>query len=189
TAWSAGLFATLGFFASLVVHELSHSLVAQRYGIRVSGITLFLFGGVSRIEQEPADPRVELRVAVVGPLTSVALAALFWLAAWSLSDYRGRVTIAVLDYLAYVNAALGVFNLIPGLPLDGGRILRAAVWLRTGSVQRATRLASHLGAGFALGLMALGALEMLSGALMGGLWLVFIALFLRATAHATRVEL
>jgi Zn-dependent protease len=189
TAWVAGLFATLGFFASLVVHELSHSLVARRYGIGVSGITLFLFGGVSRIEQEPSQPGVELRVAAVGPLTSFALAASFWLAASALRGDTTRVTVAVLEYLAYVNAALGIFNLVPGLPLDGGRILRAAVWWRTGSLQRATRVASHLGAGFALGLMALGALEIFSGALVGGLWLVFIGLFLRATANASWEEL
>ena len=189
TAWIAGLFATLGFFASLLVHELSHSLVAQRYGIGVSGITLFLFGGVSRIEQEPSDPRVELRVAAVGPLTSFALSGLFWLAAAAARGGASPVTVAVLEYLAYINAALGLFNLIPGLPLDGGRILRAAVWWRTGSLPKATQLASHLGKGFALGLMVLGALEIVSGALVGGLWLVFIGLFLRATASAGWEEL
>jgi Zn-dependent protease/CBS domain-containing protein len=189
TAWIAGLFATLGFFVSLVLHELSHSLVARHHGIGVSGITLFLFGGVSRIEQEPTDPRVELRVAVVGPLTSFALALLFWLAASAARADAGPVTVAVLGYLAYINTALGVFNLIPGLPLDGGRILRAVVWWRTGSLRGATQLASNMGKGVALGLMALGGLEIITGALVGGMWLVFIGLFLRATASAGWEEL
>jgi CBS domain-containing protein len=126
---------------------------------------------------------------MVGPLTSFALAALFWGVATPLRAGSAPVTVVVLEYLAYVNLALGVFNLIPGLPLDGGRILRAVVWQRTGSLPKATRLASHLGRGFALGLMALGALEILSGALVGGLWLVFIGLFLRATASAPYEEL
>jgi Zn-dependent protease/CBS domain-containing protein len=189
TAWIAGLFATVGFFASLVLHELAHSVVARYYGIRVSGVTLFLFGGVSRIEAEPADPWIELRMAIVGPLTSFALALGFWLGALSARNTGDAVPRAVLEYLAGINVALGVFNLIPGLPLDGGRVLRALVWLRTGSQERATRVASHLGRGFSLGLVGLGLIEIVAGSLVGGLWLVLIGFFLRATAGASYQEL
>jgi Zn-dependent protease/predicted transcriptional regulator len=187
--WLAGLFATGLFFSSLLAHELAHAVVARRAGIPVAGITLFLFGGVSRIEQEPASPRVELRVALVGPLTSFALAAAFELAARALRGDTPTLAVAVLAYLGWINAALGTFNLVPGLPLDGGRVLRALVWWRTGSLRRGTRVASNLGKGFALGLMALGVLEILSGSLVGGLWLVFIGFFMRGMASAGYQEL
>ena len=187
--WLAGLCATALFFASLVVHELAHAVVARHEGIPVGDITLFLFGGVSRIEQEPANPRVELQVAVVGPLTSFALAALFGLAARALRTDSPTLRVAVLSYLGWINAALAVFNLIPGLPLDGGRVLRAIAWWRTGSLRRATKLAANLGRGFALGLMGLGVLQIFAGSLVGGLWLVFIGLFLRSVAGAGYQEL
>jgi Zn-dependent protease len=189
TAWLAGLFATALFFGSLLIHELAHSVVARRHGIPVSGITLFLFGGMSRIDQEPSDPGVELRIALVGPLASFALAGGFWLAANALRTDVPTIGVVVLEYLAWINAALGAFNLVPGFPLDGGRALRAAVWWQTGSLQRATRLASNLGKGFAVGMIVLGVLEMFGGALVGGLWLVFIGLFLRGMASAGYEEL
>jgi Zn-dependent protease len=188
-AWLAGLVATVCFFGSIVFHELAHALVARRSGLPVRGITLFLFGGVSQISEEPRDPKVELRVAVVGPIASFVLAAAFLLAARALATEPPSVSQAVLEYLGWINAGLGAFNLLPGFPLDGGRVLRALVWWRTGSLQRATRLASNLGKGFALGLMALGALQMVAGALVGGLWLVFIGLFLRGMAAAGWEEL
>lgn len=188
-AWLAGLVATLCFFSSIVFHELAHALVARRSGLPVSGITLFLFGGVSQIGEEPRDPKVELRVAVIGPIASFVLAGAFWLAARAVASEPPSVSQAVLEYLGWINAGLGVFNLLPGFPLDGGRVLRALVWWRTGSLQRATRLASNLGRGFALGLMALGAIEMIAGGLVGGLWLVFIGLFLRSMATAGYEEL
>jgi Zn-dependent protease len=188
-AWLAGIVATACFFASLVFHELAHSLVARRAGIAVSGIRLFLFGGVSQIGEEPRTPAIELRVAIVGPLASFALAAGFWLVSLAFATEPPTVAVAVLQYLAWINAGLGLFNLLPGFPLDGGRVLRALVWRRTGSLQRATHLASNLGRGFALGLMLLGAFQMYGGSLIGGLWFVFIGLFLRSLATAPYQEL
>ena len=182
--WSAGLAATLLFFLSLLAHELSHALVALRSGIQVPAITLFLFGGVSHMSEEPRRPATELRVAIAGPLMSFALALVFWVVKLALGDAPALV-VAVARYLAWVNAALGVFNLLPGFPLDGGRILRALVWRRTGSLDRATRAAADAGRGLAVGLMVLGALQIFTGALLGGLWLIFIGLFLRTMAGAS----
>jgi Zn-dependent protease/CBS domain-containing protein len=178
----AGLLATLLFFASLLLHELAHSLVAIRSGIRIPSITLFLFGGVSQMEEEPRSPGEELRIALAGPLMSFALAGVFAL----LTTLMGGAQLAhaAFGYLAWINAAIGAFNLIPGFPLDGGRVLRAAVWWRTGSLERGTKIGSDLGVGFAVGLMVLGALEILSGSLVGGLWLVLIGMFMRSLARA-----
>lgn len=187
--WAAGLLATLLFFASLLLHELAHSLVAIRAGIPIPEITLFIFGGVSRMTEEPDNPALEFRVAVVGPLASFALAALFGGLAWSLGNVLSPLMIVVLTYLGWINAALGVFNLLPGFPLDGGRVFRALVWWRTGSLRRATRLASNIGQGFAFALMGLGALELFTGALLGGLWLIFIGMFLRGMAQAGYAQL
>jgi Zn-dependent protease len=183
--WVAGLAATLLFFCSILAHELAHSLMALRAGIPIPAITLFLFGGVSHMSEEPRKPGAELRIAVAGPLMSFALAALFWLLHAAMRGIAVPLVATGLSYLAWVNTALGVFNLLPGLPLDGGRILRAVVWWRTGSLARATRLASDMGKGLALGLMLLGALQLFQGALLGGLWILFIGMFLRGMAQAS----
>jgi Zn-dependent protease/CBS domain-containing protein len=183
--WIAGLAATLLFFLSILAHELSHAFVARWSGIRVPAITLFLFGGVSHMEGEARRPSIELRVAIVGPLTSFALAALFWAAGRALPADLPPLVGSVVTYLAWINAAVGVFNLLPGFPLDGGRVLRALAWWKTGSLRRATRIAADVGKGLAIGLMILGALQIFSGVLLGGLWLVFIGMFLRTLAESS----
>jgi Zn-dependent protease/CBS domain-containing protein len=183
--WIAGLVGTLLFFASILIHELSHALVARLSGIPVPAITLFLFGGVSQMKEEASKPGTEFRIAVVGPLTSFALAALFWGVGRVLPTDTQTLTTSVVHYMAFINVALGVFNLLPGFPLDGGRVLRAALWWRTGSLRRATRIAADAGKGLAVGVIILGGLQiLLTGALVGGLWLVFIGLFLRGLAEA-----
>ena len=159
--WLAGLATTLLFFASLLLHELAHAWVAIRAGIEVPRITLFLFGGVSEMQQEPPTPRDELRIAAVGPLTSFALALLFGALAWA-APGRPWFLSTVPAYLAWINLALAVFNLLPGYPLDGGRVLRAAIWHATGSLERATRTASGAGRAFGAALMVLGGIEMRS---------------------------
>jgi len=181
--WIAGLVATFAFFFSILFHELSHSLVAMRHGIAIPSITLFLFGGVSRLSEEPKDPKTELVIAIVGPLSSFLLALGFWIATGRLAGRVSPLVTGVLDYLAFINLALGVFNLVPGFPLDGGRVMRAIWWWRTGSLDRATRLASDMGKGFALALIFLGALVVFRGALVGGIWLIFIGMFLRGSAE------
>lgn len=183
--WTAGLLSTLLFFASLLVHELSHSIMARRAGLEVPSITLFLFGGASEMTSEPDDPATEFRIAIVGPLASFALAALFWLVGSVVPAGLPALFGAVLEYLAWINLALGVFNLLPGLPLDGGRVVRAIVWWRTGSIETGSRVASRAGQGLGLGLMVLGGLQIFGGALVGGIWLILIGLFVRGLAASS----
>jgi Zn-dependent protease len=182
TYWTAGLFATLAFFFSILFHELAHSLVAMQYGISIPSITLFLFGGVSRLSEEAKTPATEFKIAIVGPLSSFFLALVFWLLGARLSGALHPLVVVVVEYLAFINLALGIFNLAPGFPLDGGRVLRAVLWWRTGSLDRATRIVSDLGKGFAVMLMFVGALLIFQGALLGGIWLIFIGMFLRGSA-------
>lgn len=182
--WAGAVVAALLLFASILVHELSHALVARAAGIPVPAITLFLFGGASHMGEEPREPSTELRVAAVGPLASFGLAVLFWGVHRLAEPVASPLVAGIPLYLAWINAALGVFNLLPGLPLDGGRILRALAWWRTGSLRRGTRLATNAGKGIAVGLMILGGLQIFAGALVGGLWLVLIGLFMRGTAEA-----
>jgi Zn-dependent protease/predicted transcriptional regulator len=179
TYWLAGLVATIMFFASLTLHELAHSLVAIRHGIDISEITLFIFGGVSRLSQEPTDPKTEFKIAVVGPLTSFALAAGFGVLQVALKGFEPSLIVVVIGYLTWINLALGIFNLFPGFPLDGGRILRAFLWWKTGSLIRATKVASDFGKGFALVLIILGGLQIFAGALINGVFFIFIGMFLR----------
>ena len=183
--WLAGLVSTLMFFASVLLHELSHTLLAHRAGLRVPSITLFVFGGAAEAVDEPTSPEAELRIAIIGPLTSFALAAAFWLAARLAPGDTAPLLVTVLRYLAGINLALGVFNLLPGLPLDGGRVLRALAWRRTGSRERASWVASRAGQGLGVGLAMLGAYNFFTGNLVGGVWLVLIGLFLRGAAQAS----
>ena len=186
--WAAGLIAAVLFFAAILAHELAHSWVAVRAGIPVPEITLFLFGGVSSMAQEPRSPQVELRVALAGPLMSFAIALGFWLlgSAWPDAPW---ILPAIFGYMALINLALGIFNLLPGFPLDGGRVLRAIVWWRTGSLRRATRIASSAGRSFGIALMILGGLQILAGAFIGGLWTILIAMFLHGLAKQGYEEL
>jgi len=197
-----GLSALL-LFASVLVHEFSHSLVARALGMRVRDITLFIFGGVSNIGGEARSARDEFLISVVGPLTSFALAGVFWLVAWStgtplglgllFGSARGFGTLsapgAVITYLAVVNLVLGAFNLIPAFPLDGGRVFRSILWAITNRYERATAIASTVGQGFGYVLAGLGLVRIfLLGDLVGGVWTIFIGWFLSQAASATRRE-
>jgi Zn-dependent protease/predicted transcriptional regulator len=180
-----GVVATLLFFASVVTHELAHSLVANRLGQPVRRITLFIFGGMAHLSREPSDATAEMKIAAVGPLTSLALGAMFWVCKRIVAGVGlPLLWAAVFKYLAFINVALALFNLLPGFPLDGGRILRGLLWRRSGDLRAATARAADWGAGIAFGLMALGLVEILGGALIGGLWLIFIGMFLRGAARA-----
>ena len=183
--FAMGLTGTLLFFASLLAHELSHSVVARRRDIPVEGITLFVFGGMAHTRMEAESPGDEFVIAGVGPLASLGIAVLFGAigilagaAGWPLP------IVVVAQYLAFVNLALAVFNLLPGFPLDGGRLFRAAAWKYTGSLRKATRWASNGGKVLGYVLIALGLLQFFGGALLGGLWFVFIGWFVRTVAQA-----
>jgi Zn-dependent protease/predicted transcriptional regulator len=184
--WAIGGAATLLFFLSVLVHELAHALVANRSGQVVRRITLFIFGGMAHLTREPRDPRTELAIAAVGPLTSLALGGAFWgITRWTAGAGVPELWVAMFRYLAYINVALAAFNLLPGFPLDGGRILRGILWLWWGDLRRATARAADWGSGIGFGLMGLGLFEIFQGALIGGLWLIFIGMFLRGAARAS----
>jgi len=184
--WLVGLAGTFLFFASIVIHELSHAIVGNYLGQPVDRISLFIFGGMAHLGHEPTDPNAELKIAGAGPITSIVLGVIFlWIARAIGPTGSYPMWSSVFQYLGFINIALALFNLLPGFPLDGGRILRAMVWRRTGDFRRATARAADWGRGIAYGLIALGALEIFTGSLMGGLWLIFIALFLKGAASAS----
>jgi Zn-dependent protease/predicted transcriptional regulator len=185
TYWLTGLGAALVFFASLLAHEVAHAIVARRHGVEVMGLTLWLFGGVATLGSEPPTPRADFRIAVAGPAASLGLAAGFELVAIGLQALdTGHVVVVAVAWLAGINLMLGLFNLIPGAPLDGGRILRAFMWHRHGDQLRATISAARAGGVVAAMLIGAGLLEFLVGASMGGLWLVFIGWFVASAARA-----
>lgn len=176
--------AALLFFGSILLHELGHALRAQREGIPIRRITLWLLGGVAHLEQLPPSPEAEFRVAIVGPATTAALAAAFGLAAW-LGDRVNAPVAAqgVVDYVARINLVVLLFNLIPALPLDGGRVLRAWLWRREGSFIAATRSAGRASRVFGFMLVAVGLLNPFAGAGLGGIWLVFLGWFVLQAAQ------
>ena len=182
--WANGLLAALLLFVSVLLHELSHSFVAIAHGLSVRDITLHVFGGVSHLEDEPPTPRAEFLIAVVGPITSFAIAAVLWVIAAAGLVHPAWAR-AVVTYLVLVNVAVGVFNLVPGFPLDGGRVLRAVLWKWKGTLGQATYIASRVGVGFAFALMALGVFQILAGAVLGGFWFIIIGMFLRGAADSS----
>ncbi len=185
--WLVGAVAALLLFVCVLLHELSHSLVARALGMPVAGITLFIFGGVSNIRGEADEPGDEFWMAVVGPLTSLALAGLAWLLALGLR-HAGTPVVAVLNYLATVNFLLALFNLVPGFPLDGGRILRSLLWAVTGDLRKATRIAARIGQAIAA-LFISGGVVLSFQAPLNGIWLVFIGWFLLSAAQASTRQL
>jgi Zn-dependent protease/predicted transcriptional regulator len=177
------------FFGSVLVHELAHAVVSQARGIRVQDITLFLFGGATRARVESRGPGDEFLIALVGPLTSGILAGLFGIVAGLGGGVLSRPLAGTLAYLAWTNLLLAGFNLVPGFPLDGGRLLRSAIWKATGSLGRATRVASVAGQGVGWLLVAAGVAWLLAGDLAGGIWFAFIGWFLVQAARSSYQEL
>ena len=175
--WLLGVFTSLMFFLSVLVHELAHAFVARRNGLPVEGITLFIFGGVASIGDEPPSAGAEFRIAIVGPLASLGLALFFEVL--FLLDQQIPLLAAPSVWLARINLMLALFNMIPGFPLDGGRVLRAAIWHWTGSLYRATQIASSAGQLVALGFNVVGIITIVTGSLFNGLWLIFIGWFLQ----------
>ena len=180
-----GLITALAFFVCILLHELGHALVAQRLGIPLRGITLFLFGGVAELEGEPESAGAEFLMAIAGPAVTVFLAlvcgALYY--AGGLSAWPWQVVL-VLGYLAIVNLSVLIFNLVPAFPLDGGRVLRSILWGASGNLRRATYWASLAGRAFAWVLFGLAVLEFINGDLMGGVWMFLIGLFLSEAASS-----
>jgi Zn-dependent protease len=174
-----GVLAALGLFASIVVHELCHSLVAQRYGLPMKGITLFIFGGVAEMSDEPPSPKAEFLMAIAGPAASLVIGlACLGVAALVAAAGGNLGTVGVLRWVGLINLILVAFNMIPGFPLDGGRVLRSALW----AWKKDLRMAARVGGVFGIVLIALGFLNLMMGNPMGGLWWILIGWFVRSAA-------
>ncbi|MGH8874602.1 MAG: site-2 protease family protein [Acidimicrobiia bacterium] len=187
TALVLGAATAVLFFASVLLHELAHSVMARRLGIPVSGITLFLFGGVTQTKLEAEEPGDEFAIAIVGPLTSLAIAGLFWLVVNGGAGILPTPVRGGLGYLGWLNLLLGIFNMVPGFPLDGGRVLRSLVWKATGSLSRATRVAGSSGQVVGAIMIGIGVLQTFRGNL-GGLWTAAIGWFLFQAATGASQE-
>jgi Zn-dependent protease len=180
--WAKGLVASLLFFVSILLHELGHAAVALRHGLRTRSITLFIFGGVAQLEKDPKDGRAEFWIAAAGPLVSLALAGLFYTCATL--PFVGPSAAGVAKYLALINLVLALFNLVPAFPMDGGRLLRGALWGSLGKA-RATRIASGAGTFFAFFLIVSGVFSLLRGDSLGGVWYILIGWFIKDASAAS----
>jgi Zn-dependent protease/CBS domain-containing protein len=185
--WGVSLLATLLLFVSVLLHELAHSLVARARGLPVKSITLFIFGGVSNIEQEPKSPGVEFQMSFVGPLTSLLIGGLSYLLLLVIGGGTSALA-AILGYLAVTNVLLGLFNLVPAFPLDGGRVLRSIIWKISGSVRTATRAATLAGQAIAFLFIVGGIWLIFAGDLLDGLWIAFIGWFLFSGAQSANSQ-
>jgi len=195
--WISGVVLALLLFASVMVHELCHSLVAMKRGMKVKNIVLFIFGGVSNIESEPEKAGVEFIMALAGPVSSLILGGIFYAVAYALviSGYDGTPVAVVIGYLAYINIVLAIFNIIPAFPLDGGRVLRAAIWGATRNLRKATLIAGNIGRIFGWAMILFGIARFfglrvgpLQGNFLDGLWLIFIGWFLGSAADNSMRE-
>ncbi len=186
TYWAMGVVAIAGLFVSILLHELAHALTARHFNLSTHGITLFLFGGVAEILDDPPSPQAEMVIAIAGPVASLLLAGWLALAAFvgSTSGWPGGLS-SVLLYLALLNLALGLINLLPALPLDGGRVLRALIWWSKNDLAKATELTSRVGAAFGTAMLVWGLFLAFGGSFAAGVWLVIVGFFLRSAAGAS----
>ena len=190
TYWWMGIFGALGLFFSIIFHELSHSLIARNFGLPIKGITLFIFGGVAHMEEEPSSAKAEFMMAIAGPVSSIILGiALYALrTAGRIGNWPVPVT-GVIGYLAIINWILAGFNLLPAFPLDGGRVLRSILWKWKQNIGWATRISSRIGTLFGFLLIAMGVIQFFSGNLIGGIWWFMIGLFLQNAARMSYQQL
>jgi Zn-dependent protease len=190
--WATSLVTALLFFATIVVHELSHAMVAKARGLPVRSITLFALGGVAEIEKEAPDAKTEFWMGIIGPITSLVIGALCLLVlvafGWVPDQFPKTPLLSMLMWLGYINIMLGIFNLVPGFPLDGGRVLRAIAWWITGDANRATTIAARLGQVVAFAFILLGIFRFFNGAGFGGLWIAFIGWFLLSASRESYAQ-
>ena len=189
TYWLMGIVGAVGLFLSIIVHEFCHSLVARKYGIPMKGITLFIFGGVAEMGDEPSSAKAEFMMAAAGPLSSILIALVFYgMYTTSRGTLPGPIS-GVIEYLAYINGILAAFNLVPAFPLDGGRILRSILWGLKKNLSWATRISASIGSAFGILLIILGVYHVLSGDFIGGMWWFLIGMFLQGAAKASYQQL
>ena len=188
--WWMGVAGALGLFFSVVFHELTHSVISRMRGLPMKGITLFIFGGVAEMREEPESPKTEFWMAIAGPISSIVLGAVFYglYRLGARGDWPVPVN-GVLAYLGMINFILAGFNLIPAYPLDGGRVLRSALWKWKDNIRWATRISSHIGSGFGIALVVLGVISFIGGNLIGGVWWFLIGLFVRNASQMSYRQL
>jgi len=185
TYWMMGIAGALGLLVSIVFHELWHSLIARKFGIPMRGITLFIFGGVAEMTEEPPSPKAEFFMAVAGPISSIVLSlGLFGIFYLGINGEWSESITGVINYLAFLNLILAGFNLLPAFPLDGGRVLRSVLWGWKDNIRWATQVASKIGGAFGIALIVLGVLELFLGNLIGGVWMAVIGLFIRGASQS-----
>ncbi len=188
--WAMGVAGAIIFFLSIVAHEFAHAMVARRFGIPMRGITLFVFGGVAEMDDEPPNARAELLMSAAGPATSVGIGILFFIAdAVATITHASTMITSVLLYIGSTNIILAIFNMIPAFPLDGGRVLRSILWWRSGNVRTATRYASQAGSILGFILVIIGIISAFSGNLITGIWWFLIGMFIRNAALASYQQL
>jgi len=180
-----GAAGALGLFVSIVIHELCHSLVANAYHLPMRGITLFIFGGVAEMGGEPESPKVEFLMALAGPLASIAIGLGCGLLRMATDGVWSAPVVGVIAYLAWINLMLAAFNMLPAFPLDGGRVLRSALWYFQGDLGRATRIAARIGTGFGFLMMVMGGWQLFSGNMISGIWYFLIGMFLQQASRAS----
>jgi Zn-dependent protease/predicted transcriptional regulator len=188
--WIMGISGAFGLFLSVVLHELMHSLIARRYGVPMKGITLFIFGGVAEMEDEPPSPNAEFTMAIAGPITSGIIALISFGISMAIKGTSIPVSVyGVFRYLAFINLALAAFNLVPAFPLDGGRVLRSAIWKSSKNLKRSTLITSRIGMGFGFLLIGFGLLTFILRNFVGGMWWFLIGLFLINAARSSYRQL
>jgi len=190
TYWLMGIIGALGLFVSIILHEFSHSVTARRYGMEMKGITLFIFGGVAEMPDEPPSPKAEFMMAIMGPIASILLGVLFYLL-YRLGNqlgWRDPVN-GVIQYLSTINFILAIFNMLPAFPLDGGRVLRSILWRVKQNLKWATRVSSQIGSGFGILLIILSVVQILNNNFIGGMWWFLIGMFLRNAAKSSYQQL
>lgn len=193
TIWATAILTGILFFVAIILHELSHAAVAKARGVPVHSITLFALGGVAQIEKDAADAKTEFWMGIVGPIASMLIGllclAIAWLLGWTLTMTPATPLVAMLMWLGVINIGLAIFNMIPGFPLDGGRVLRAAIWWLTDDYRRSTNIAALVGQFVAFGLILFGIFRFFGGAGFGGLWLAFIGWFLLDATRASKAQM
>jgi len=191
--WTVSIVTALLFFVSIVIHELSHALVAKARGLPVRSITLFALGGVAQIEKEAADAKTEFWMGIVGPITSFVIGIVFLVGTvalgWRPPEFPQRPLPAMLMWLGYINIGLAIFNMIPGFPLDGGRVLRGLLWWITGDANRATRIAARVGQVIAFLMILYGVMQFFGGTGLNGLWIAFIGWFLLSASRESYAQM
>jgi Zn-dependent protease/predicted transcriptional regulator len=189
TYWIMGIIGAIGLFLSIIVHEFSHSLVARKYGMPMKGITLFIFGGMAEMTDEPTSAKAEFMMAAVGPLSSVAIAVVFYAISGAVHGSVPEPVNGVLRYIAFINLLLAAFNVLPAFPLDGGRVLRSILWGAKGNLRWATHVSSTVGSGFGILFIALGIFSFFTGNFIGGIWWFLIGMFLTSAARMSYQQL